>query len=267
MPERPIFFAHITDTHVGPTPDYARHGFQAQPCAERLVAVLNALPARPDFVVHTGDVVTEPDDRSYALAAATFAALDRPLYYVTGNHDTSDDIRRWLPMAEREDLSGATGLLTYAFQVRDQRFLVLDARGPDAIDPQGLLAAEQLAVLDRELADGDGPLTLFCHFPPLPMGVPWIDRTMLIRNGAELHRRLVTARARVTGVFFGHLHQALSFHRDGILYSAAPSAFAQLSGRPDDRVARVASDEPPGYQLVLLAGTQAVTRVTSFSRP
>jgi hypothetical protein len=90
---------------------------------------------------------------------------------------------------------------------------------------------------------------------------------MLLLNGMELHRRVVAAASRVSGVFFGHIHQALQFHRDGLLYSAAPSAFAQLGGLPDDAAPRAEIDEPPGYQLVQLEGTEVVVRVASFPRP
>jgi 3',5'-cyclic-AMP phosphodiesterase len=267
MRAEPVLFAHVSDTHFGPTPDYVRHGFAAHPCAERLVDILNDLPARPDFVVHTGDVVTEPDDRAYALAAATFARLELPVYYVTGNHDTAAHIRRWLPMGPRQPLAEADGPLCYSFDVRDHRFLVIDARGPDRIDPRGLLYFGQLAVLDRELGPEGPPLTVFCHFPALPMGIPWIDETMLILNGAELHQRLVACGPRLRGVFFGHIHQAASFHRDGVLYSAAPSAFAQLGGLPTDRVARVDAAAPPGFQLVRVSDEGTTVRVCSFERP
>lgn len=261
-----VYFAHITDTHFGPSPDYARHGFSAYPCAERLVEILNELAVPPDFVIHTGDVVTDPDDRSYALAAEVFARLQLPIYYVTGNHDTSAHIRRWLPLAPHEDLAGGSGLLTYAFEVKGQRFLVLDARAPDEMDPHGLLADEQLAILDRELTVDGLPLTVFCHFPPLPMGIPWLDETMLIVNGEALHRRLAAVGPRLQGVFFGHIHQALSFHRDGVLYSAAPSAFAQLGGLPDDLKPRVDAESPPGYQMVRVGDGQVVVRVGAFER-
>jgi 3',5'-cyclic-AMP phosphodiesterase len=98
MPADPLYFAHISDTHIGPTADYNRHGHSPLPCARRLVEIINTLPTRPDFVVHTGDVVTDPDPLSYQVAAEVFAKLEVPIYYVTGNHDTSADIRRHLPM-------------------------------------------------------------------------------------------------------------------------------------------------------------------------
>ncbi|NIR92463.1 MAG: phosphodiesterase, partial [Gammaproteobacteria bacterium] len=60
-------------------------------CAQRMVQLINKLPVTPDFVVHTGDVVSDPHPKSYALAAETFAGLQVPIYFVNGNHDTAVD--------------------------------------------------------------------------------------------------------------------------------------------------------------------------------
>jgi 3',5'-cyclic-AMP phosphodiesterase len=262
-----VTFAHISDTHIGATRDYVRHGFAALPCAERLVATLNALPFALDFVVHTGDVVTEPDERAYRLAADTFAALRAPMYYTTGNHDGAGLIARHLHLPPHQPLTDDPDLLTYAFEVRGHRFLAVDARGPDFIDPQGLLSAGQLAILDRELGADGPPLTVFCHFMPLAMGIPWIDETMLILNGDALHQRLVAAGPRLRGVFVGHLHQAASVQRDGVLYVSAPSVFAQLGGDPGDHRSRVDRVAPPGFAVVHVSRDQVVVRPYAFERP
>ena len=143
----PVYFVHISDSHIGPTAEYSRHGFRSQPCVARAVEIINALPTTPDFVIHTGDVVTEPDVRSYRRAAELFGQLKMPVYFVTGNHDRSRDIQRHLPMGPRQILSNHLDVLSYAFEVKGYRFLVLDARGPDEIDPHGVLSEAQLGIL------------------------------------------------------------------------------------------------------------------------
>ncbi len=262
-----VIFAHISDTHFGPDRRHQRYGLDTAAHAERLVDVLNSLPFRLDFVVHTGDVATDPDERAYQLAAEIFRRLQVPAYYVTGNHDSAALIKRYLPMGRRLDLTADPELLSYAFDLRGHRLLVIDARAPAELDPQGLLSDEQLAILDRELTLDGPPLTVFCHFPPLPLGVPWLDRNMLIINGQELHRRLAAIAARLRGVFIGHIHQALSDYRHGVLYSAAPSAFAQLVGSPADEEPAVDTLSPPGFAIVQLDATRTVIRFHAFERP
>jgi Icc protein len=262
-----VYFVHISDTHFGPTADYSRHGHYPAPCARRVVEIINNLPQRPDFVVHTGDVVTEPDSAAYRLAAETLAPLEAPIYYVVGNHDTAADIRRYLPMGNKEDVDPDPDRLSYAFEVRGYRFLVLDARGPDAIEPNGLLPDSQFEVLARE-ADPEGPpLTVFLHYPVLAMNSIWMDEHMPVLNGEALHQALRPARNRLRGVFHGHVHQHMQIVRDGIRYSSTASVFSQFTAWPGDVEVEINRDEPPGYSFVHLLPDQTIVHHHSFPRP
>ncbi|VAW33145.1 hypothetical protein MNBD_CHLOROFLEXI01-630, partial [hydrothermal vent metagenome] len=123
-PTETVYFVHISDSHLGPTANYSRHGRQPQPCVERAIQIINTLPTPPDFVIHTGDVVTEPDVDSYRRAAALFGQLKMPIYFANGNHDRARDIQRHLPMGPRHILSKNPDVLSYAFNVKGYRFLV-----------------------------------------------------------------------------------------------------------------------------------------------
>ena len=35
-----LYFAHISDTHIGPTPDLTRHGHVSYACTQRLIEIL-----------------------------------------------------------------------------------------------------------------------------------------------------------------------------------------------------------------------------------
>lgn len=267
MPDEIVYFVHMTDTHIGPTADYARHGYLSLPCARRLVRIINTLPVAPDFVMHTGDVVTDPDPDSYELAVDTFSKLKAPIYYVTGNHDAALDVHRYLPMGPKEDVTKDPTLLSYTFEVKGYRFLVLDARGPDSIDPAGLLPEQQLEFVRREAQPDGPPLIVFLHFPILPMNSGWMDANMLVLNGAALHEALLPARPRLRGVFYGHVHQHMQTLRDGILYVATASTFAQLSGWPGEVVSNVIPDAPPAFSFVHLMPEQTIIHQHTFPRP
>ena len=139
MSDETVYFVQISDTHIGPNEAYSRYGHLALPCAQRLVAIINNLPVAPDFVIHTGDVATDPDPVAYALAAKTFGDLKVPIYYVNGNHDDAQLIKKYLPMGPREYFSADPDKLCYSFELKGYRFLVLDAQGPAEIDPQRAL--------------------------------------------------------------------------------------------------------------------------------
>lgn len=262
-----VSFVHISDTHFGATKDYGRHHQLSYPHAVKLVETINSLPIKPDFVVHTGDVTTEPDAAAYALAAEVFAALQVPIYYVTGNHDLSGMIRQFMPLGPLTWLIEDEDILCYRFEVKGCRFLVLDGRGADEIDPHGILSQAQLAVVKQETAVAGPPLTIFVHFPVLPLNSPWMDENMLLLNGEALHQALLPARARLRGVFHGHIHQSLQITRDGITYTAVPSTFAQFTAWPTDVTVGYDPDYLPGYNFVQLLPEQTIVQQHTFLRP
>ena len=266
-PTEPLYFVHISDSHIGPTAEYSRNGFRSQPCVEEAVAQINALPTAPDFVIHTGDVVTDPDEDSYRRAAAIFSKLNVPIYYVTGNHDRAADIQRFMSTGPRQTLSGDADVLSYAFEVKGYRFLVLDGRGPDEINPHGVMSEEQLLLLRQEATAVGPPLTVFLHFPVLRMNSIWMDAYMLVINGAQLHEALLPARERLRGVFYGHVHQSMQTMRDGILYTAVPSLFSQFTAWPNDANVGEDPNALPGFNFVHLLPDQTIIHQHTFPRP
>jgi Icc protein len=84
-----IFFAQISDSHIGfnkaANADVAGTLRQA-------VAKLNALPQRPAFVLHTGDItqLAKADEFDTAREILKEARTDRILY-VPGEHDVATD--------------------------------------------------------------------------------------------------------------------------------------------------------------------------------
>lgn len=262
-----VYFVHISDTHIGSSPNYSRHGHYPLACARKLVEVINELPVQADFVIHTGDVVTEPDPISFGLAAETFSKLKIPIYYANGNHDTAADIRHFLPMGSHKSAGKDPHRLSYTFDIKGYRFLVLDARGPDEIDPHGLLPESQLELAAEEAAVDGPPLVVFIHYPVLPMNSIWMDENMLILNGEKLHRALRPAADRIRGVFHGHIHQQMQVIRDGIVYVSVASAFSQFGAWPDDEVTHFDVDHDPGFGFVHLLPDKTNIHQHTFPRP
>ncbi len=267
MPGDNVYFLQISDTHIGPAADFSRHGHYPLPCAQRVVEVINTLPTRPDFVIHTGDVVDDPDPVSYQFAAETFAELSAPIYYVNGNHDTAADINLHLSMGPRILADDDGSCLSYTFEVKGYRFLILDAHGPDEIDPNGHLPDSQLELIAQEATPTGPPLVVFVHFPVLPLNSVWMDENMLILNGEELHQALLPARNRLRGVFHGHVHQAMQSIRDGISYNSVASVFDQFAAWPNDLVTSYDFDHEPGYNFVHLLPGQTIVHQHTFLRP
>lgn len=261
-----VYFAIISDTHIGPTADYNRHGHKPLPCAQRVVEVINNLPTKPDFVIHTGDIVTDPDPAAYQLAAEVLSKIEAPTYFVNGNHDTAQDIHKYFSMGSKQDVTDDPDLLSYIFEVKGYRFLVLDARGPDEIDPHGLLSKAQLDLVRREATPEGPPLVVFLHYPVLPLNSVWMDAYMLVVNGNDLHQALLPARDRLRAVFYGHVHQPMQTMRDGILYVATASTFAQFTAWPAHAETGFDHDHLPAYSFVHLLPEQTIIHQHTFPR-
>ena len=266
MSDEIVYFAIISDTHIGPTADYSRHGYQPLPCAQRVVNILNNLPTKPDFVIHTGDIVTDPDPVSYQLAADVLSKIQVPTYYVNGNHDRAQDIHKYLAMGPKQDVTVDPGVLAYTFEVKGYRFLVLDARGPDEIDPHGLFSEAQLEFVRREATPDGPPLVVFLHYPVLPLNSVWMDAYMLVINGDELHEALLPARDRLRAVFYGHVHQPIQTMRDRILYVATASTFSQFTAWPTHTETGYAPEQLPAYSFVHLLPEQTIIHQHTFPR-
>lgn len=228
-----IRFIHISDTHIGPAKDFTLQGVPSYPAFQTVIRAIKALPLRPDFILHTGDIVASPDGKSYALFRSLIEQIDMPVYYVTGNHDDSDDIKKYLLCGEKEDLGEAINL-SYRFIHNGIHFLILDGRGKPEIDPHGILTDAQLNILQQELAASDTPLVIAIHFPALPLDSLWLDRDMLLLNGTEFHRIITPYAQRICGVFLGHIHRGMQVHKDGILYSSVGSTCVQFRNVPTD---------------------------------
>ena len=231
-----------------------------------MVRIINHLPVQPAFVIHTGDVATNPDPRAYELAAATFARLQVPIYYVAGNHDSVQDISHTLPMGPKQDLD-TPDRLSYLFEVDGYRFLVIDAKGPDEVDPNGLLPDSQLEIVRQEATPDGPPFTIFIHFPVLPMNSPWYDAHVLVLNGEAFHQALLPARDKLRGVFFGHVHQHMQMMRDGIVYVSTASTFSQFAAWPEALEPGLDPDHLPGYNFIHLLPQQTIVHHHTFARP
>ncbi|NDJ77085.1 MAG: hypothetical protein GYB65_12590 [Chloroflexi bacterium] len=265
MPPK-LTFVHLSDSHIGPAQDFAYHQRRPLDDLERVIAAINAFPSPPDFVIHTGDIVHDQRAESFAFAAETLAALSVPLYAVCGNHDTPALVRQHLAAPAlsgfegnaaanpgRNPVQGTPDLntrLDYAFEVKGERFLVLDSNSPAVPDPQGQLCVEQIAALRTETESDGPPLTVLIHHPPFRMASPWLDQHMIITNGDELHAALLPARDRLRGVFFGHLHRSCQIVRDGITYTGGASTTWQYAWQPWDDLPQVDAQYPPGFNLV-----------------
>ncbi len=259
-------FVHITDTHIGPTPDYRLHEQRPLATLETLVQRINGLPFQPDFILHNGDVVDTPEESAYELARPVLAKLKAPVYYVMGNHDRPNPMLRVLL-----GKTASVNRFDYFTEIDGLGLAVFDTRGP--VDPAGTLTPEQFAALRALCKPSGPPLIIAIHHQPVQLDSAWLDDPWT--NGlsmpmdcAEAFRQTIApARDRIRGVFFGHVHRGYQVVQDGILYCSAPSAVIQFQSWPSQPAAIPADDELPGFGVVTVTPTSTIVRQYTFPRP
>jgi len=259
-----VRFVHFSDTHISADPNYSHAEADYIPMygAKEVVRQINALPFQPDFVVHGGDVVYDPDDTAYVAAREILSEIRYPVHYLMGNHDERNGFQRIL-LGQPE----TSPKHFYQFEVNGVQFLVLDSNAP-APFAGGSLGKIQLEWV-REIcaAPDDRPIAVFVHHNAVPIGAPFWDDFMRMVDGEQFHAALLPAANRLRGVFFGHVHQSTETYRDGILYSSVPSTWYQLHCYPGQSGILQDEGSDPGFNVITISSNQTFIRRHRFHVP
>jgi 3',5'-cyclic-AMP phosphodiesterase len=257
----PFCFLHLTDAHL-PPPGEAVLGRDPAPA---LAAALADAAGRhgPDgplpaaFAVFTGDLVRDGEPAAYARLREMLAGLPWPVHLLLGNHDDRDAFRHAFPEAP---LDGA-GFVQQAVPTPAGTCLMLDTLASGR--SEGELCARRLEWLAARLAEDPGPVMLFLHHAPLPVGIPFMDGIDL-RDSDALWEVLAPHRGRVRHIFHGHLHRPIAGSWRGIpLFSLRGTAFAVTLDQQPDK-ASVSHREAPCYALVRALGEDLVVHTVDL---
>jgi Icc protein len=251
-------FIHLSDTHLHINPAFNGDGnnpFTPLQGTNALIQNISTLPFPIDFVLHTGDVMNDPDvEEDYQIAREVLSKIKYPIYYLPGNHDKPKGIRRVL---------NGTAHTYYDFEVNGIQIAALDSKIPGS--HAGLISDEQMDWLnDLCTAPDNRPLIVALHHHPIPLNISWLDEIVL-QNGEKLHQTLLKARNRLRCVLYGHIHEQTTTIRDGITYISTLSAWFQTrtwsgqTGPSHDPV------QLPGFNVVTL--TDRETRVRAYRVP
>src|SRR3954466_12552349 len=141
----PLTFLQISDSHVGfdkpANPD-------AIGTLEEAIGKIKAMPTKPSFMIHTGDIthLSKPAEFDDAEKIISQAKLD--VHYVPGEHDIIDDeVKLYRERYGR----GTRGLGWYSFDAGGVHFIGLVNVANLKAGGLGTLGPEQLAWLEDDL--------------------------------------------------------------------------------------------------------------------
>jgi Icc protein len=259
-------FIQITDTHIGPSTEHKIGDVGSHEQAARLVEHLNGLTFPREFVVHTGDVLSDPNPLSTAAALEIFSKLRTRALFLPGNHDDPQATKELMVDAPVDWIPTSSNRIPFSFEMGGHHFVALDAVRKEPFYGAEL-PADQLDAVAKLIERGVPSLTVFIHYPTLPVGVPWIDRSMLLWNGADLHAVLRTAKPGVVkAVLSGHVHRPFTVVQDGIAYSSAASGIQQFRAYPEPGDADSMPSQLPGYAVMHLSETRASLSHHTFDK-
>jgi 3',5'-cyclic AMP phosphodiesterase CpdA len=217
---RGLTFLQISDSHIGF--DFKAPYPNSVGTLEEAIAKVNALPTKPAFMIHTGDI-------SHLSLASQFDDADRiisqtrlDVHYVPGEHDFVDaDRKLYLERYGR----GTKGAGWYSFDANGVHFIglvnVFDLRAGGL----GNLGAEQLEWLEADLKgrSASTPIVVFAHIPLWTVYPDWGWGT---EDGARVLEYL--KRFGSVTVLNGHIHQVMQKVEGNVTFHTARStAFPQ----------------------------------------
>jgi 3',5'-cyclic AMP phosphodiesterase CpdA len=213
-------FAQISDTHVGFAGEANRNA--AGTLADSIAAI-NALPTRPAFVLHTGDLTHGQKAGAFDTLAETLKSVrTERIFYVPGEHDVFlDGGKEYLARYGRGTLGGGW----QSFDYRGVHFVGLVNVLTYKAGVGGALGGEQLEWLRKDLEPlgASTPVVVFTHVPLWAVYPAWGWTTADGEEAIGLLRRFGSAT-----VLNGHIHQVLQKVEGRVTFhSARSTAFPQ----------------------------------------
>jgi 3',5'-cyclic AMP phosphodiesterase CpdA len=214
-----LTFLQISDSHVGF--DKAANP-NALGTLEEAIGRVKALPVKPSFMIHTGDISHLSREKEFDDADQIISQARLDVHYVPGEHDILDeDVKIYRERYGR----GAQGAGWYSFDANGVHFIglvnVVDLKAGGL----GNLGAEQLAWLEADVKgrSASTPIVVFAHIPLWVVYQDWGWGTEDGGRALDLLKRFGS----VT-VLNGHIHQIMQKVEGNVTFHTALStAFPQ----------------------------------------
>jgi hypothetical protein len=220
VPAADFSFVQISDSHIG-----FNKAANTDVLATLQAAILkiNTMPAKPSFVLHTGDLTHLAQPEEFDLLDQSLKSVQtEKIFYVPGEHDVLNNNNR--PFLDRYGKE-TKGDGWYSFDFKGVHFVGLVNVINTAEGGLGFLGNEQMSWLQMDLAplSASTPIVVFAHIPLWAIYPQWGWGTRDSEQALLLLKRFGS----VT-VLNGHIHQTMQKIEGNITFhTAASTAFPQ----------------------------------------
>ena len=213
-------FLQISDSHVGFDKE---KDITAIDTLNEAVAKIKALPNRPNFMIHTGDITHLSKADEFDDASQIIGSVGADVHYVPGEHDmvNPDQGKAYMDRYGKD----SWGQGWYSYEQNGVHFIGLVNVVNLKAGGLGNLGAEQLAWLEKDLAgrSAETPIVVFAHIPLWTIYPEWGWGTEDSAQALALLKRFGS----VT-VLNGHIHQIVQKVEGNMTFHTARStAFPQ----------------------------------------
>lgn len=219
LPKGAFTFLQISDSHVGfdkpANPD-------ALATLQEAIVKIKAMPVRPAFMIHTGDITHLSKPAEFDNADQAIREAEMRTHYVPGEHDLLDDSTT--AYLERYG-KGTKGAGWYSFDEGGAHFIGLVNVVNLKAGGLGNLGDEQLEWLEDDVAHlpSSTPIVVFAHIPLWAVYPEWGWGTDDSARALDYLKRFGS----VT-VLNGHIHQLMQKVEGHVTFHTAMStAFPQ----------------------------------------
>jgi 3',5'-cyclic AMP phosphodiesterase CpdA len=257
-----LSFLQISDSHVG-------FGKPVNPnvkgTLEEAIDRIIAMPVKPSFMIHTGDITHLSKASEFDDAAEIISRAQLDTHYVPGEHDVLDpEVRLYLDRYGR----GTKGAGWYSFDANGVHFMglvnvVTGGRFMSLVDTGnpggqagglGVLGPEQLAWIEDDLKGraASTPIVVFAHMPLWSVYPTWGWGTQDSARALSHLKRFGS----VT-VLNGHIHQVMQKVEGNVTFH---TAFSTAYPQPAPGTApKPGPMKVPPDKLRTVIGTTSVT--------
>jgi len=213
-------FVQISDSHIGFNKEANKDVLGT---LKEAVAKINALPAPPDFILHTGDLshLSEPEEFDTLEQILKDCKTSR-IFYVPGEHDVLNDNGKQYLERFGKDTKGDGW---FSFDHKGTHFVGLNNVLKIREGGLGVLGEDQLAWVadDLKAVSDSTPVVVFAHVPLWEVYPQWGWGTEDGARALALLKRFGS----VT-VLNGHIHQVMKKTEGNLnFHTAMSTAFPQ----------------------------------------
>lgn len=206
---------------------------------------------KSDLIVFTGDFCYDlPREETYVKLAERLKYISTPMRFIGGNHDTEEMVFMLRQMLGQDKYQKAE-------QYPNGDFLYLNSIEARLPEHEYELLEEMCRVKPEK------PLIIFTHYPPVKIGMPFMDRKHPFAE-AERMQGILSQSSRPVKIFCGHYHNESSYLTEKYEIYCTPSTCYQMDDQGDEFVFM---SYDAGYRVINLNPGSIRTTVRYISRP